>query len=32
MGVSRERYFGNRVLVLQDPTGARYQSWNLRVV
>jgi hypothetical protein len=32
MGVSRERYFGNRVLVLQDPTGARYQSWNLRTV
>jgi hypothetical protein len=32
IGVSRERYFGSRVLVLQTPTNARYQSWNLRPI
>jgi hypothetical protein len=28
VGVSRLRYAGQRLLVLQRPAGARYQSWS----
>jgi Ricin-type beta-trefoil lectin domain-like len=32
VGVSSNRYFGSRLLALQSPTGARYQSWAARAV
>jgi hypothetical protein len=32
LGVGRERYFDNRLLVLQKPTDARYQNWTVQSV
>jgi hypothetical protein len=30
VGVGASRFFGSRLLALQPPTGARYQSWTVR--
>ena len=32
LGVGRQQYFGNRLLVLQKPTDARYQNWTVQSV